>query len=166
MRFLKDWAVAAGAAFALLLVSQWVRNTHAPELGSAPDFTLADLDGSHITLSEIDADVVVLNFWFTSCPPCRVEIPELSAFQHDNPEIPIVGVSTDVGMPIRTLSTLSKRLGIDYLVAHDVRGQTSTDFGVSRFPTTLVLRDMNVVSTHVGIIDQRRLEAMIAASEG
>lgn len=40
----------------------------------APDFSVALLDGSHLTLSELRGKVVLLNFWATWCPPCRQEL--------------------------------------------------------------------------------------------
>ncbi len=41
----------------------------------APDFTLTDLDGNTISLSELKGNVVFLNFWATWCTPCKKEIP-------------------------------------------------------------------------------------------
>ncbi len=45
----------------------------------APSFTGTDLDGQSITLEELRGKVVVLNFWFLACAPCRAEIPELNS---------------------------------------------------------------------------------------
>ena len=59
-----------------------------PEVGFyAPHFSMISLDGKKISLSDISSDIIVLNFWFTGCPPCIEELPHLKALQEkNNPE--------------------------------------------------------------------------------
>ncbi|HEU5351089.1 MAG TPA: TlpA disulfide reductase family protein [Terracidiphilus sp.] len=45
------------------------------------DFTLKDLHGKKVTLSELRGKIVMVNFWATWCPPCRREMPDLDALQ-------------------------------------------------------------------------------------
>lgn len=45
---------------------------------AAADFTATDMQGNMVTLSALKGKVVVLNFWFTSCPPCIAEMTDLN----------------------------------------------------------------------------------------
>jgi thiol-disulfide isomerase/thioredoxin len=53
-----------------------------------PLFNTRDLEGKKLSLKDAKGKVIVLNFWFINCPPCRREIPELNAlvdsFRHRN----------------------------------------------------------------------------------
>lgn len=44
----------------------------------APDFETTDINGKTVKLSDLKGKIVVINFWFTTCPPCVAEIPELN----------------------------------------------------------------------------------------
>ena len=167
LRFLvdlaRDWGMALGVVLVIFVGYTALFGPSVPARGEAPDFTLVDLDGQAVALSSVDADVVVLNFWFTTCPPCRAEIPELAAFAAEHPEVALYGVSTDTDLPRARLARASEQLGVTYPVLHDVRADVARNYGVTVFPTTVVIRDMQIVSAQVGVVDRARLQSMIRA---
>src|SRR3954451_12859169 len=53
----------------------------APKEGdAAPDFTITTDRGKHIHPTEFGGNLLVLNFWETSCVPCVKELPSLGDF--------------------------------------------------------------------------------------
>jgi peroxiredoxin len=166
MTLLRDWGIAIGVVLAVIVAMNAFMSPAAPALGPAPDFVLTDLDGREVRLSEVDDDLLILNFWFTTCPPCRVEIPHFSRYHRAHPDIPMYGVSTDVGMPTGRLKAESARLGIDYPVLHDVQADVARLYGVDVFPTTLVISDGEIVQAKVGVLDEEMLAAMVERARG
>lgn len=64
----------------------------------APDFMVELLDGGSFALADHisgDGRPVVLNLWASWCPPCREEIPDLSAFAAANPGVAVLGVAVE-----------------------------------------------------------------------
>ena len=63
----------------------------------APNFSLKALDGSSQTLRGLRGKVVILNFWATWCPPCRIEIPVLMRLQtrYGADRVAVIGVAMD-----------------------------------------------------------------------
>jgi thiol-disulfide isomerase/thioredoxin len=162
---LRDWGLALGVVVVVFVTYNVFFAPKPPGLGPAPDFTLSTPHGQAVTLSALEAEVVVLNFWFTTCPPCRAEIPELSAWSEEHPDIPLYGVSTDVGMAPGRLKREAERLGVTYPVLHDARAEVAGRYGIDVFPTTLVLRDGEIVNARIGAVSRKTLDAMVASAE-
>ena len=73
------------------------RYGHALIEKAAPDFTLRDLKGNQVSLSDFRGQPVVLNFWATWCSPCRVEIPHLEALytKYKDQGLVVLGMNTE-----------------------------------------------------------------------
>jgi thiol-disulfide isomerase/thioredoxin len=52
-----------------------------------PDFTVTDIDGKTWSNADVKGRVMVLNLWFTGCGPCRAEMPELSQWKDEMPDV-------------------------------------------------------------------------------
>lgn len=86
---------ALAIAMALILINVGCQKVDA--LQAAPNFKLKNLDGKEISLSQFRGRVVVLDFWATWCPPCRMSIPELVQLQkkYRDKGLVVIGISLD-----------------------------------------------------------------------
>jgi len=103
----------------------------------APDFSLTDLSGKKWTLSELKGKVVVLNFWFTSCPPCIQEMPDLNkltkAYKADD-VVFLALTFNDVKHVERFLSSHE----YDYTILTDSH-DTDVAYKINSWPTSIVI---------------------------
>lgn len=109
--------------------------------GQVPAFTVTTLDGSPVTAESLAGKVVLVNFWATWCPPCRVEMPGFQkAYERFGDDgFVVLGVTMDAGSPDRVRRFLEER-NITYPVAM-ATSQVVRDFGGVPFLPTSYLVD-------------------------
>ena len=69
------------------------KNTKLDE--AATDVEIALRDGGHFRLSEHQGKPVILTFWASWCGPCRLELPALSTWAGEHPDVAVYAVSVD-----------------------------------------------------------------------
>lgn len=122
----------------------------------APDFTLEDLSGNRISLSQYMGNVVILDFWATWCIPCHMSIPELVKLQDDYKDkgLVILGISVDSpSIKNSYLSSFKEKYKINYPILRVDEKTTWNYFGNSNFsiPTLFIVdREGMVIDIHSG----------------
>jgi thiol-disulfide isomerase/thioredoxin len=120
--------------------------TPAPFVGHvAPDVTFLDLANNRVALSSLRGDVVVLNFWYTACDPCRYEMPILERVYHADKAQRVVVVGVNITDDAQTISTYIGQLGIDYPVLRDLGQRAVIAFQITSTPTSIILDRHGVV---------------------
>jgi Thiol-disulfide isomerase and thioredoxins len=130
------------------------------------NFTVKDIAGKDVRLSQYKGQVVLLNFWATWCVPCRIEIPSLNALYRDYKErgFVVLGVSVDSEVP--AIKPFARVMKMNYPVLVGAgREDLSDAFGpFVGFPTSvLVARDGTMCARHVGLVSKAQIEKQIGA---
>lgn len=121
----------------------------------AKDFTLLDLKGKKVALSDFKGKTVFLNFWATWCAPCRHEMPSMEALskRYDKKDLIILAVATDhQGKEI--VQPFVDKNGYTFLVLIDSTNKVSDSYGVFALPTTFIIdRDGKIIEMVPGMRD-------------
>ncbi|WP_010205387.1 TlpA family protein disulfide reductase [Salinibacterium sp. PAMC 21357] len=122
--------------------------------------------GEQVSSSDFDGSVYVVNFWYSSCPPCRLEAPDLAELSVQFADVPFLGVN--VSDTAETARTFATAWGVPYASVVDAKtAGVQLAFAGSvppnAVPTTLVVdRNGKVAARISGLIrDPSILEAMI-----
>jgi thiol-disulfide isomerase/thioredoxin len=88
-----------------------------PLLGKpAPAFTLADLAGRKVSLGDFKGHPLVINYWGTYCPPCKLEMPWLEDLskKYAPQGLDVVGITFDSEVGKDIISKDVQKLGVTY----------------------------------------------------
>jgi len=140
-----------------------IANANLPKPGdrvSAPEFTLTDISGKSVNLSDFKGKVVILDFWATWCGPCKMEIPHFIDLYKEYKEhgLEIVGVALD-RQGIAKVVPFVESKGIEYVSLIGNQQVVGLYGGVRSIPTTFVIdREGRIVSKHIGYRDKGTFE--------
>ncbi len=129
----------------------------------APDFDLLNLQGNIVSLKDYRGKVVLLNFFATYCPPCRMEIPDFIRLQdkYASKGFVVIGISVDQNGE-RILPDFIRRLGINYPVLLATQ-KVLKDYGnIYALPSTFIIdRNQDIVKHFTGLVTPSDVEPLI-----
>ena len=126
----------------------------------APDFTLKNLDGEEVSLSDYKGKIVLINFWATWCKFCDVEMPDLNNVDKKNDDVVVLAVNVQEEQP--KVSEYIKEGGYDFEVVLDTKGNISRNYLVSSFPTTYAVDKEGILVGGVpGMLTKPQMEQII-----
>ena len=106
----------------------------------APELAFHTLQGETLSLEELRGQVVLVNFWATWCPPCRLEMPGFERVWREKRDegLVILGLATDRGGSGEVKRFLAER-GISYPVAMAGSEAEARFGGVRALPTSFLI---------------------------
>lgn len=133
------------------------------KLGSTMgDFTLTDTDGNSYTLSELlkQKDLVILNFWFVNCNPCKAEFPYFEAINEKYSNVQLLTIN-HIDKEADILA-LREQMGVTFpMIVENIGFRQG--FGINAYPTTVFISSSGkILKIQVGDFKtQAELEAWI-----
>jgi len=100
----------------------------------APDFTLMDLNGQEVSLSDFRGKYVLINFWATLCSYCKIEMPDLQRIYDENEDLIVLAVNVQEEKGI--VDSYIRHNGYDFPVVLDEDGKVANTYLVSGFPVS------------------------------
>ncbi len=144
---------------------------HPESRGEPVEFVTSNTtDGSTVRAADYRGSVLVVNFWYAACPPCRLEAPTLaeSATTFADKGVRFLGVN--VYDDVAGASSFEKKFGIPYpsvldADSGDLRLAFAQELPPSGVPTTLILDRAGRVAARVlgAITNRATFEDMISS---
>jgi cytochrome c biogenesis protein CcmG, thiol:disulfide interchange protein DsbE len=125
-----------------------------------PQFTLNNLDGKAVSLSDFGGKVVVIDFWATWCTACREAFPQLNKIKTDFGEkgVAVVGINLE-NMKPEKIGQFAKKANLTYTILLDPSGSTAKSFGIKGVPSLVVVnKDGTIAKMFRGMNKQTESE--------
>lgn len=138
----------------------------------AYDFTLEDMNGTEVSLSDYEGKVVFLNFWASWCPPCQAEMPYIQGIYNkykDSEEVAILTVNITKSEKNGVSDTIEymEEKEYNFPVLLDKDGEVSIKYRVANIPTTYIIDKDGIIYNYVvgPMSEDRMLEQIEKAME-
>src|SRR5688572_11631514 len=129
------------------------------------NYTVKNMNGESVHLASYKGKIILLNFWATWCPPCKVEIPDLIALQNEyKDDIVVLGFSVDDTAD--QLKPFADEYQMNYQVLvglghENIQEAYGPMWGI---PVTIIIdRDGTVAKKQSGIRSKEQIEREIKA---
>lgn len=124
------------------------------------DFTISDLEGKQVSLSDFAGKPVILFFWAVWCPFCTEELPHLQK-QYTNIKAKGIEVlAIDINDSSERLKKFLSRNNITLPVLMDEKNRVSTAYQVIGIPTYVLINANGKIQFHGNILPDKYLELL------
>jgi len=137
---MKMKAIHASILIAAFILASAV-SCQAQEGAEPPDFSAKDISGRSIKLSDFKGKVVLLDFWATWCPPCRVEVPNLLDIfrKFKDRGFVLISVSLDRDLQAARRFVQDKEMDWLHIIDHEAGRAISDLYQVEYIPSTFII---------------------------
>ncbi|HEX8990314.1 MAG TPA: redoxin domain-containing protein [Anaerolineales bacterium] len=126
----------------------------APQKGFlAPDFSLADPQGTRYSLAALRGRPMLINIWATWCPPCRAEMPTIEQYYRQYRQQGLVVLAVDATSQDNPLDIVpfTQQYGLTFPILLDETGDVARRYQLESLPSSFFInRDGSVAEVVIG----------------
>ncbi|MBQ7923322.1 MAG: TlpA family protein disulfide reductase [Clostridia bacterium] len=135
-----------------------------------PDFTVYDMSGNAVKLSDFAGKPVVLNFWASWCSPCKAEMPhfdQAAAEYGEDIHFLMVNLTDGYRETEASIAAFIEKNGYTFPVYLDTTMEAAYNFGVTSIPKTYFLwEDGTLMDEYLGTLSESKLNGYIEKLKG
>ena len=131
---------------------------------TAPEFTLDDLDGQPVSLSQFRGKVVLLDFWASWCGPCIGDLPHLRQLKERTADQPVVFLNLSLDTDEAAWRKAIEEHGIEgvHVRAHGFYSDPAKSYNINGIPSYYLVDSNGVIADCPSV---RNTDGMVAAIE-
>ena len=135
--------------------------TNAAVTGKAfPHVDVRTLAGDNFATADLVGKPLVVNFWYSSCAPCKKELPAFAAAHSKfGDQVRFVGIDSFPASAEEEAFARDK--GVQYELLYDANGALATAVGVAAWPQTLFIDANGTIVEQTGVLTADKLEELI-----
>lgn len=125
-----------------------------------PDVVLIDRDDNEVTTGDLVGEPLVVNLWYSTCPPCARELPDFAEVDDEIDDVRFIGVNTLDSLEV--MERFAGERGVEYDLFRDEFADLADAIGATAMPITLFVTSDGTIIEQTGALDADELRAEIA----
>jgi thiol-disulfide isomerase/thioredoxin len=126
-----------------------------------PIVTLGDAAGNDVSTGDFLGSPLVINFWFSTCPPCAEELPAFAEVHAEvGDDVRFIGVNTIDSVEV--MERFAGERGVRYELYRDEYAELTDGIGAAAFPITIFVDSDGVIVEQTGALDADELRRKVA----
>lgn len=125
-----------------------------------PDVVLVDGDDNEVSTGDLVGEPLVVNLWYSTCPPCAKELPDFAEVDAETDDVRFIGVNTLDSLEV--MERFAGERGVEYDLFRDEFAELADAIGATAMPITLFVTSDGTIVEQTGPLDADELRAAIA----